>query len=132
MHSFKHDNFEQQTKETIYEDVQKCIAVFDKYNLPTTYFRPPFGIINKNLCDALNELGIQGVIWSIDSQDWNKLRGQALIDNVLCHLTPGSIILLHDPVAVEDVERLIDEIEKRGYAIVPLYTLMKFKSEYPH
>jgi peptidoglycan-N-acetylglucosamine deacetylase len=118
IHSYSHSNYQNLEKNAIKTDIENCISKFSKYNLSTTYFRPPYGIITKNLSETLKEKNLKGIIWNIDSQDWNKYKGEKLFHQVIKNLKNGSIILFHDIVATKDIEKIIIEIRKRGFKIV--------------
>jgi peptidoglycan/xylan/chitin deacetylase (PgdA/CDA1 family) len=89
-------------------------------------------MISKQLIDIMEHYSLKGVLWSIDSRDWDHFRGKKLVKNILEHLVPGSVILFHDhSTSVENLDILINAVRKMGYSIVPLKVLMKEAGEYP-
>lgn len=91
------------------------------------YFRPPYGNNNYQVRALAARLGYRTIYWSIDPADWNSAHSEAYIeDNIFTHLKPGAIILMHVNSAheTEALGTVIEGIEARGYAIVPLGQLM--------
>lgn len=124
MHGFDHSNYMKMTGEAVKRDVTRCVHKFRALNLPIDYFRPPYGVISKDLVEILRHYHVKGVLWTIDSFDWNHCQGEALMDHITYHLSPGSIILFHDRVNLQDLERVIAEIRGKGFKIVSLKQLL--------
>ena len=60
------------------------------------YFRPPYGIINQNMMSIIENFNLKGILWSIDSEDWNLNNMNEIILKSTKNIGPGSIILFHD------------------------------------
>lgn len=131
MHTFNHMDYRELTKSEIENDIKLCIQKFEKLRLPADYFRPAYGIINLTLVTELRKKRIKGILWNIDSCDWNNYKGDKLIEQVINNLSSGSIILFHEKINVRTLKRIIQEIQTRNYTIVPLKIIVKFKKEYP-
>lgn len=58
-------------------------------------FRPPYGARWFGLYPVLRERGLKVVQWSDTGYDW-KSDAKGTVRAALAHLTPGSVILLHD------------------------------------
>jgi peptidoglycan-N-acetylglucosamine deacetylase len=88
----------------------------------TNLFRPPFGITNPSIAQALKITGMHSVGWDIRSFDTMSKDPQKLIHRVSKRLRPGSIILLHDnrEITSRNLNELIETIQKKGYKILPL------------
>ena len=103
-----------------------------RYGMEPYYFRPPYGMVSRTLQHELYARNLQGVLWSLDTQDWNGRRGVRFRRSVLRSLSPGSVLLMHDQsVSLRDLGRLIDGIYAKGYTIVPLRELVRSGSRYP-
>ncbi|NLL56757.1 MAG: polysaccharide deacetylase family protein [Clostridiales bacterium] len=61
-----------------------------------TYFRAPFGEYNNKQIALLNEKGIKGIQWDVDSLDWKGISGKQITANILSKVKKGSIILCHN------------------------------------
>ena len=100
--------------------------VRDNFNYNMSFFRPPKGEYSERTLCITNELGYTTVLWSFAYDDWN-VRKQDRLDyarNIIYNnLHNGAVILLH-AVSKDNSKLLgemIDEIENRGYEILPLY-----------
>jgi peptidoglycan/xylan/chitin deacetylase (PgdA/CDA1 family) len=90
-------------------------------------FRPPFGVVNPMVNNALKNMHWQAVCWSIRSLDTMNRDPQKTRQKILSQLKPGAIILLHDhtPFTENQLDDLLMGIKEAGYAIVPLDKLLK-------
>ena len=62
-----------------------------------TLFRPPGGSYDDDVVQEARRQGMRVVLWSVDPQDWrSNLSAREITKRVLKHVTPGSIVLLHD------------------------------------
>lgn len=91
-------------------------------------FRPPYGLIDGKVTSAARRLGLQLVLWDVDSLD-DKHPGVAAIQaNVLNQAEPGSIILMHDgghhPQTVRALPGIIRGLRNRGYSFVTVSRLL--------
>lgn len=90
------------------------------------YFRPPFGVINPLVRDAVQQTGHRVVGWNIRSYDTVIGDNQTLMRRLMRRLRPGAIVLLHDhgKKTVEVLPDFIRAVRAQGYAIVPLDQLI--------
>ena len=63
---------------------------------PIKYFRAPGGGWSPDVVNIAASLGMTSIHWAVDPWDWKKPPPQAIINNVLGHTGPGSIVLMHD------------------------------------
>lgn len=131
IHTFAHDDYSKFSYDEKNADIQRCLLMFKKHKIKARFFRPAYGIIDKDLRDILRKNNLKGVIWSIDSQDWNGLKGDVLVNKIRANLESGSIILFHDRISVRDLEMAISMIRKQGFKIVPLTHLMSCDNACP-
>ena len=120
IHSFNHKNFDKLSKEEIESDFKKSINIFKKYKLNYKYFRPPYGIINQNMMSTIENFNLKGILWSIDSEDWNLNNMNEIILKSTKNIGPGSIILFHDYINLNTLKKIVSKILDNGYEIVPL------------
>ena len=85
--------------------------------------RPPYGSVNGNTMKC----GKPVILWSVDPQDWRYRNADTVYNHVISHASSGSIILLHDihPTSTKAGIRIIDTLEKKGYAFVTVSQLLK-------
>ncbi len=113
------------TAETVLETISN-----QKINL----IRTPNGAYDNKVIDTANKLGYKVIQWSIDSLDWKRPGPNAVINNVLNGLKPGSgakpgdIILFHAsdsaPDTVQALPTIIKNLKAKGYSLVTIGELL--------
>ncbi|GGP26592.1 polysaccharide deacetylase family protein [Silvimonas amylolytica] len=102
-------------------------------------FRPPYGKIDDSEIKALNQHGLKTILWSIDTQDWNKNRwlfGTHHIERwIQQYIHEEAIILMHDGGGHRDqtvaaVDAVIPWLQKAGYQFVTVDQLLGIKQVY--
>lgn len=92
-------------------------------------FRPPYGSINANVVDKINEHEMTTVLWSLDSLDWTLKDPEEVIQNVTSNVRNGDIILMHrNPVTVAALPKIIENLKAKGYAFVQLDNMLGIKA----
>lgn len=103
----------------------------DATGRPVRWFRPPYGDQSPAAWRAIRRAGLESVIWSSTSWDWNpKVDNDVRVAKASANLTPGAILLFHDghasaadlawdgPEPVLDryelVSRVLDAAAERG------------------
>ncbi len=129
MHTYSHRNFDHYSQKTVNRDFQKAIARFKKYGLDYHLFRPAYGVANYKVKSSVERFGLKSILWSNDTKDWSRSRSYK---RVIKRLTAGDIILMHDhATSPRKLRQLIDAIHKKGFKIVPLNEILKYRSAYP-
>ncbi|HEY8531418.1 MAG TPA: polysaccharide deacetylase family protein [Limnochorda sp.] len=126
-HSYAHGHMASMSEYQIRQDLERNGRMIERLTgTKPVLFRPPFGEYNDLLIRVAQEMGLYPVQWSIDSLDWKDLPADAMVERVLKDLGPGEIVLFHNAGkhTPEAVERLIPEIQRRGYRIVPVGELI--------
>lgn len=97
-HSFSHSVwFDLYSSSKMLADVQAADrAVESVTGKRPLFFRPPFGVINPMLRDAIRQSGHRVIGWSLRSYDTVINDKHTLMARLLRLLQPGSIVLLHD------------------------------------
>ena len=125
VHGYTHRHLSAAGKEECFADISKAKAVFDASGLQPKYFRPPYGEITKDLKDALAANNLQGILWSLDSLDWNHLTGEKLVERIVSNVRHGDIILFHQtPWTADALEEIILAMRAQGFSIVGLDNLL--------
>lgn len=80
-------------------------------------FRPPFGVTNPVLSDALKKMGYHIIGWSLRSRDTVISDEDKLLERLRTHLKPGDVILLHDSLkhTASVTGKLIKLAKSQGY-----------------
>ncbi len=73
------------------------------------FFRPPFGVTNPNIKNALKKTGLHSIGWSKRSLDTTNISEERIFVRITQNLKKGDIILLHDSShkTVAVLERLL-------------------------
>ncbi len=96
-----------------------------------TVFRLPYGDGSSN-ASVLSSLGMPSIYWSVDTRDWaNTGNSQHTVNAVLDSVRNGDIILMHDIhySTVVAAETIIPALKKRGYQLVTVSQLAKYKGK---
>lgn len=125
-HGYSHKLCSQISKEETRDEISKTEdAIFELIGTKPTVFAPPSGDYNKDTIELCREMGYQLSLWSIDTIDWKPGSTADLIsERVLRKPLNGAIVLMHPKEeTVKALPGLIDEIKRKGIAIVPLQRL---------
>lgn len=89
------------------------------------YFAPPSGSFNDATVQAADEMGMETILWTVDTIDWKKPTKDVLLDRVLNKVHKGATILMHPTeVTAQSLPELIDGIREKGYRIGSLPQLL--------
>lgn len=130
-HSFNHDY---QQRHLVEEMNQTDKEVFAATGTHTYFYRPPGGFLSKSQLEIIKGNGHVVALWSVDSKDWRNPGIKQIVDNVIKHVFPGAIILMHDggyhrTQTVKALGPIIDALRERGYRLVTLSELKTMDSE---
>lgn len=85
------------------------------------YFAPPSGSFHMETVEAADELGMETMLWTVDTIDWQKPSKDVLVTRVLNKVHNGATILMHPTqVTVDSLPQLIEGIRKKGLQISDL------------
>jgi peptidoglycan/xylan/chitin deacetylase (PgdA/CDA1 family) len=92
-------------------------------------FRPPGGGVNDGIIATAGSLGMRTVNWDVDPRDWSNPGSEAIYDNVVGHVQPGSIVVMHDGggprgETLAALPRIIDALRGRGYRFATVTELL--------
>ncbi len=114
-HTFSHINgWKSGVKEYIY-DVEKAAKFIN-----SKLFRPPYGRIRHLQKKALKKK-YEIVMWNVLSKDYDQsLTEWEVLENVLNYANPGSVVVFHDNVIVEEklkfvLPKVIEHYLYKGY-----------------
>lgn len=129
-HSYSHSRFTWLSAAGIRSELAKTAGnIRSAAGKSPTLVRLPYGEGHSS-SSVLNALGLPSVYWSIDTRDWaNTGNPQSTINAVLNHVKSGDIILMHDIhlSTVQAAETIIPALKKRGYQMVTVSQLAKYK-----
>lgn len=128
-HGLSHLDLRQLSSEAFGHDqvIPSIRVIEDIAGQSVRLFRPPYGEISAPQVQWLEDAGYTLVGWSIDPQDWADPMATGHVDRVvgevLRHVHPGAIVLLHDGDdddvdrrSISDVvEGLVSPLRKKGF-----------------
>ncbi len=108
---------------TILADIQRCSeTITDIAGVMPRMYRPPFGVVNPGIGQAVRTSGLPCVGWSLRSFDTAIASPTRLLSRITSRLEPGAVVLLHDYPAVtpQILPDLLQEIKRRNLTCVLL------------
>jgi peptidoglycan/xylan/chitin deacetylase (PgdA/CDA1 family) len=105
-------------------------AAIGNYGAPfPRLFRPPYGMWNHTTLALLRKYNMLMVLWSVDTDDYERPGVDVIVQRALGGLEPGAIILLHDAggdrsQTVAALPRIIKAVRNRGYRLVTVPRLL--------
>ncbi len=130
-HSWDHTDLTGLDEAHILEQIDRCnAAVRDVLGTEPTMVRPVGGAVNSLVHDAVH---YPMILWSVDTEDWRTENADATCRAVLEQVEDGDIILMHDlyPATAEASERLIPELVRRGFQLVTVEELARYRGYEP-
>ena len=134
-HSFSHSPFfDFYGKNQVIAEIEQTDALIETVTgKKTTVFRPPYGVTNPSIRNALAVTKHKTIGWNIRSLDGVVKNEKFLLDRIIKRIKPGGIVLLHDTSiqTVNVLEQLLSFLQQNNYAVVPLEELLNIKA-YEH
>jgi peptidoglycan/xylan/chitin deacetylase (PgdA/CDA1 family) len=86
----------------------------------TKLFRPPYGVMNPNLKNAIVKGGYFPIGWNVRSYDTIAKDADMLLNKMIDRINPGAIFLFHEKCAVtiQMLPRFIEQAKGKGYEVV--------------
>ncbi|QGG48139.1 polysaccharide deacetylase family protein [Heliorestis convoluta] len=132
-HTWKHPSLPDLSGDKIKNEIMVLHNhIKDHTGYETKYLRPPRGEFSRRSLEISKNLGYQSVFWSIAVVDWKPSSNEkSIYQGVIDQLHPGAIILLHgnSEGVINQLENIIDTIEKKGYKIVSLEDIKPYEME---
>ncbi len=123
-HGYQHRwHFSLQWRKTIIQEIrQTSAAIQEVTGKQPRFFRPPFGITNPRVADAVKKTNMIPVGWDVRSFDTVIGISERLSKRLKRKVQNGSIILLHDSGKgmVGFLDAFIPWLKEQGYQIVSL------------
>lgn len=122
-HTWGHRKLGAADWETFEAEVGATARVLGSYG--SRCLRPPYGDVGPNLYANAQEAGYVIVYWSVDSLDWKRQNPERIAEEVLGHVYPGAIVLLHDgggsrAGTVEALRTILAALKADGYTFPAL------------
>ncbi|MET9882833.1 polysaccharide deacetylase family protein [Streptomyces sp. NPDC006430] len=112
-------------------DVDRAFAAFRAAGAVNTvpYFRFPGGCYDDQALRAISTAKVTAVQWDVVSGDAFAKDPDAVAEQVLSGVKPGSVVVMHctrsaAPVTEEAIRKIVPELRKRGYRFVKVSELI--------
>ncbi|MBT2896368.1 polysaccharide deacetylase family protein [Streptomyces sp. McG3] len=138
-HSYSHHAFSSPCyglpvvgKDTMAREVKRAFTAFRKAGARNVvpYFRFPGGCYDDTALRALAPANVTAVQWDVVSGDAFATDADAVAEQVLDGVRPGSLVVMHctrsaAPATEAAVRRIVPELRERGYRFVKVSELME-------
>ena len=133
-HTYGHTDYYHYTKDDkrqlLAQEMDRGREVLEKIlGSAPRLLRMPHGYVRNWVKELAREKGYVLVNWTFGA-DWTIKDPQALADAYIANIVPGAIFLMHDAGknrrnTLEALPKIIEEIQKRGFTITPVGTLLE-------
>ncbi len=120
-HAYTHTALTNFSRKGIYQEIHKTNELLRHLGIPKPRFlRPPLGAYNGTVKRVLDEMGMDLVLWTTDSYDWQGRPDYANMPNMLNEkmdvATQRGVYLFHDTklVTAQDAKRIVQELRTLG------------------
>mgnify|MGYP003423149603 FL=1 len=131
-HTFSHSRtFGFLSSAKLVEEMRRCDdAIAQVIQRKPKFFRPPFGVTNPSVAQAVKVCKYQLIGWSNRSLDAVMLEEDKIYNRVVRKLKSGDIILFHDTAAhtVRVLERLFVYMQQEGWSSVTVDELLNLEA----
>jgi peptidoglycan/xylan/chitin deacetylase (PgdA/CDA1 family) len=113
-----------------YEQIAGAAARVKAYtHFQPCLFRPPGGGVDDGTIATAGSLGMRTVNWDVDPRDWSNPGSGAIYADVVGHVQPGSIVVMHDGggprgETLAALPRIVDTLRGRGYRFATVTELL--------
>lgn len=131
-HSWSHSNFDTLSIEEAVKEIEDTQSALEKViGYRPSLFRPPYGALDNDKLDQVNQLNLAVVNWTVDTLDWSGISADEIMKLVREQMYPGGIVLMHDSKrnnqfnnTIDALEKLIPELKTEGYSFVTVPELL--------
>ncbi len=130
-HTYTHpDNLRKLSPEELKWEIDQCQQSMQRISGQNNYlFRPPRGILNREIIKILQEKGYTIVLWGVCAYQREAPTPEMMATRVINRAHPGQIVLLHDGRTdfrwkdVAATRLIVENLSQQGYRFVTLEEL---------
>lgn len=125
-HAFSHPDLNQRSKSETIRELKKTNNIIKRtLGIKPEWFAPPSGSYNKTTVEIADQLGMETILWTVDTVDWRKPIASEMVRRVVSKVKNGTMILMHPtkPVA-KGLKTMLSGIKKKGYQVGSVSELM--------
>jgi peptidoglycan/xylan/chitin deacetylase (PgdA/CDA1 family) len=125
-HTYNHASLDAVDRSGFFSEVESTQnAIFAAADTWATCLRPPYGATDGFTFQLAGELGLDVVLWTLDTQDWTRPGTQVIVDYILANAQPGAIVLMHDGggnrvQTLAALEAALPQLRRQGYVFASL------------
>lgn len=125
-HTYNHAALDTLTRPDYFGEVERTqTAILGATGRLPTCLRPPYGATDGTTFQMADELGLDVVLWTVDTQDWRLPGVEAIVSHILSHAAPGAVILMHDgggdrSQTIEALRIVLPQLRTQGYVFEAL------------
>lgn len=126
-HSYSHPNMKIVSTDMTRKELQETNEVIKAVTkVSSTLFAPPSGAFRDETVAVADKLGMNTVLWSVDTIDWQKPSPSLLTERVLSKIHNGAFVLMHPTDSTsKSLETLIVNIKKKNLHITTVSESLK-------
>lgn len=125
-HTYNHNTLDGIGRTAFFSEAEQTQAAIQRATgqMPTC-LRPPYGATDDTTRQMAAELGLDVVLWTVDTQDWMRPGVEAIVNEILTNARPGAIILMHDgggerDQTLEALRIALPQLRAQGYVFQAL------------
>lgn len=106
-------------------------SIYEAADYRPHLFRPPGGACSSVITSVAEGMDYRIVLWTLDTRDWDKSTTRDhVVNEILCNVEDGSIILCHDyvvrpdSVTIDALKYVIPKLISQGYEFVTVSELL--------
>lgn len=125
-HAYSHPDLQEKSEAETREELRKTNDIIkETLDIEPKWFGPPSGSFNQTTVNVANELGMNTILWTIDTVDWKKPERSEMVNRIVSGVENGAMVLMHptEPVA-EGLDEMIKGIKDGGYKLGNISELM--------
>ena len=132
-HSYSHHQLIFKSPWCIRSEIEKTDKLLRQLGVKQEiHFRAPYGRKLLVLPYILSKIRKKNILWNLDAKDYEASSSEVIENNVLEHVHPGSIILMHDgggerSQTLVATERLLKTLQEKGYKFKTVSELIQLR-----
>ncbi len=128
-HTFSHPDLTNLDKYDIESEVSQVEKEIKKIlpNYSMSYMRPPYGRYTEEIQSVISH---PIMLWTLDSNDWQKISSNDIYNNVINNVKDGDIIVFHDnnQATLDALKSIISKLKDEQYQFVTISQLHNYKN----
>lgn len=120
-HTYEHENLVDLPDAAIAETLNRTTAAIRAAGVePIALVRPPGGITDLRVKEALDRVGYRQILWTADPRDYDRRSASAIAHDVIANVRDGTVVLLHDNSnnyqnTAQATVTIVQVLEEKGY-----------------